>query len=454
MFNTLKANIDGYLILPEEEGYNERRKVWNTAIDKHPVAILVCKTPLDVVAAVRFAKERDIPVSIRGGGHHVAGTAVCNKGLMIDLSDMRKVSVDTVRRIAVVEAGATLGDVDAETQKYGLATPTGTVSETGVAGLALCGGLGYLRGMYGITSDNIIAASIVTADGEAIQVSEQENIDLYWAIRGGGGNFGVVTAFEFQLYPIGPEVLAVDVMYDYKDAKQILQKAQAFLKQAPDEVSFNMMAFQLPALPSVSEELHNKRVIVISGLYAGDKADGQEAIQPLRELASPITDQSGVVLYTALQKRFDLAAPKDVPVYGTSLFVKELNDEIIDTLLNKLEHPPRSSLLVQFWACHGRMNRIPSDATAFAVRDASFLLCFDVDFPMEEAEKCTNWIESVYEALLPLSLRKSSYLNTVRANNQITKNTYADNYVRLLSIKKQYDPTNFFRENHNINPQV
>lgn len=149
-----------------------------------------------------------------------------------------------------------------------------------------------------------------------------------------------------------------------------------------------------------------------------------------------------------------MAAPKDVPVYGTSLFVKELNDEIIDTLLNKLEHPPRSSLLVQFWACHGRMNRIPSDATAFAVRDASFLLCFDVDFPMEEAEKCTNWIESVYEALLPLSLRKSSYLNTVRANNQITKNTYADNYVRLLSIKKQYDPTNFFRKNHNINPQV
>jgi FAD/FMN-containing dehydrogenase len=424
------------------------------AIDKHPAAILVCKTSSDVVAAVRFAKDRDIPVSIRGGGHHVAGTAVCDKGLMIDLSDMCKVSVDTVKRVAVVEPGATLGDVDAETQKYGLVTPTGTVSETGVAGLALCGGLGYLKGMYGVTSDNIISARMVTANGEEIQVSEKENPDLYWAIRGGGGNFGVVTSFEFQLYPLGPEVLSVDVMYDYADAKQILQNAQAFLRQAPDEVSFNMMAFQLPSVPSVPEALHNKRVIVIAGLYAGDKADGEKAIQPLRELASPIRDQTGVVLYTALQSRFDLAAPKNVPVYGTSLFVKELNDEIIETLLNKLENPPRPSLLVQFWACHGRMNRIPSDATAFAVRDASFLLCFDIDFPMEESDKCSQWIESVYQALLPYSLHKSSYLNTVRADEKITKDTYADNYDRLLAIKKQYDPTNFFRQNHNIDPNL
>lgn len=454
MFNILEANIDGHLILPGEQGYDERRKVWNMAFDKYPAAILVCKTSTDVVAAVQFAKEKDIPVSIRGGGHHVAGTAVCDKGIMIDLSDMRKVTVDTVRRIAVVEPGATLGDVDAQTQKYGLATPTGTVSETGIAGLALCGGLGYLKGMYGITSDNLITARIVTANGEEIQVSEQENPDLYWAIRGGGGNFGVVTSFEFQLYPIGPEVLAVDVMYDYTDAKQILQKAQAFLQQAPDEVSFNMITFQLPPLPSVPEALHNKRVIVIAGLYAGDKAEGEMAIQPLRELAIPIADQTGIVLYTELQSRFDLAAPKNVPVYGTSLFVKELNDEIIDTLLSKLENPPRSSLLVQFWSCHGRMNRIPSDATAFAVRDASFLLSLDVDFPMEEAEKCADWIEAVYEALLPYSLRKSSYLNTVRADEQITKDAYAANYERLLAIKQQYDPTNFFRKNHNIDPGI
>ncbi|MNI18343.1 6-hydroxy-D-nicotine oxidase [compost metagenome] len=454
MFDLLQTKINGHLILPEEDGYNERRKVWNTFIDRHPAAILVCKTTSDVVAGVRFAKERGIPVSVRGGGHHVAGTAVCDRGIMIDLSDMRKVSVDTVRSVAIVEAGATLGDVDAQTQKYGLATPTGTVSETGVAGLALCGGLGYLRGKYGITSDNIVGARIVTADGEAIHVSEREYPDLYWAIRGGGGNFGVITSFEFQLYPVGPEVLAVDVMYDYQDAKQVLEKAQAFLRQAPDEVSFNMMAVQLPPSPSLPEALHNKRVIIIAGLYAGDKADGEKAVQPLRELARPIIDHTGIILYTELQKKFDLMAPKDVPVYGTSLFVKELNDGMIDILLSKLEQPPRSSLLVQFWACHGRMNRVPSDASAFAVRDASFLLLFDVDFPMEDAKRCTDWIESVYQAMLPYSLRKSSYLNTVRTDNQITKDTYKDNYERLLAIKKLYDPTNLFRHNHNIDPQV
>ncbi|MBP1991914.1 FAD-binding oxidoreductase [Paenibacillus eucommiae] len=454
MFDLLKAEINGYLLLPEDKEYNDRRKVWNTFIDKYPAAILVCKTTSDVAAAVRFAKDKGIPVSVRGGGHHVAGTGVCDQGIMIDLSDMRKVSVDTEHRIAIVEPGATLGDVDAETQKYGLATPTGTVSETGVAGLALCGGLGYLRGKYGITSDNIAAVRIVTADGAEIQANEQENPDLYWAIRGGGGNFGVITSFEFKLYPLGPEVLAVDVMYDYKDAKQILQKAQAFLRYAPDEVSFNMMAVQLPATPGLPENLHNKRVIIIAGLYAGDKADGEKAVQPLRELASPIVDQTGIVLFKELQRKFDLMAPKDVPVYGTSLFVKELTDDTIDTLLSKLEQIPRPSVLVQFWACHGQMNRVPSDASAFAVRDASFLLLFDVDFPLEEAQLCKDWIESVYQTMLPYSLRKSSYLNTVRADTQITKDSYADNFKRLIEIKKKYDPTNFFRHNHNIDPQV
>ncbi|SMF87811.1 FAD/FMN-containing dehydrogenase [Paenibacillus uliginis N3/975] len=454
MFEQLKANVNGRLIVPGEEGYNERRKVWNTSVDKHPAAILVCKAVSDVVAAVKFAKEKGFTVSIRGGGHHVAGTAVCDHGIMIDLSDMRKVTVDTKRHIAIVEAGATLGEVDAETQKFGLATPTGTVTETGIAGLALCGGIGYLRGKYGLTSDNIVSAHIVTAEGEAIQVSEQEHPDLYWAIRGGGGNFGVVTSFEFQLYPIGPEVLAIDVMYDYKDAKQVLHNAQAFLRTAPDEVSFNMMTVQMPAAPGVPESLHNKRVIIIAGLYSGDKADGEKAVQPLRELAQPISDNTGIVRYTELQSRFDQVAPKDVPVYGSSLFVKELNDETIDALLGKLEQLPRPSVLVQFWECHGRMNRVSPDATAFAVRDASFLLLFDIDFPMEEAKQCKEWIDSVYEAMLPYSLRSTSYLNTVQADRQITKDTYGDNYEKLATLKQKYDPTNLFRHNHNIEPQV
>jgi len=451
LFEQLKADLIGRLILPGEEGYHDRRKIWNTAFDKHPAAILVCKAASDAVAAVKFAKEHNIAITIRGGGHHVAGTSICDGGIMVDFSEMRKVTVDLERSVVTVEPGATLGDVDAETQKYGLVTPTGTVTETGIAGLALCGGTGYLRGKYGLTSDNIVSAQMITAGGELIHVSNQENPDLYWAIRGGGGNFGIVTSFEFQLYPLGPEVLSVDVMYDYKDAKQVLRNAQAFLRVAPDEVSFNMMTFQLPAAPGVPEPLHNKRVIVIAGLYAGDKADGDQAVQPLRELAQPISDNTGIVRYTELQSRFDLAAPKNVAVAGTSLFIKEMNDETIDALLAKIEHLPSPSLLVQFWECHGKMNRIPSDATAFAVRDASFLLCFDVDYPMEEEQKYQAWIESAYEAMLPFSLR-TSYLNTVKNDRQITKDTYGDNYRKLAAIKQKYDPTNFFRHNHNIEP--
>ncbi|WP_103107600.1 FAD-binding oxidoreductase [Brevibacillus reuszeri] len=452
MFEQLKASIVGRLILPEDEGYNERRKVWNTSIDKYPAAILVCKDATDAVAAVRFAKEHNIAVSIRGGGHHVAGTAVSDQALMIDFSDMRKVSVDTERMVAVVEPGVTLGDLDAETQKFGLATPTGTVTETGVAGLALCGGIGYLRGKYGVTSDNIVSVNMVTADGELIKVSDQENPDLYWAIRGGGGNFGVVTSFEFKLYPIGPEVLSVDVMYDFEDAKQVFKNAQAFVRVAPDEVTFNMLTLQMPAAPGVPESLHNKKVIIIAGLYAGNKEDGEKAIQPLRELARPISDNSGVVKYTELQSRFDLAAPKDVPVYGTSLYVKELGDTEIDILVDKFKKAPRASALFQFWECHGQMNRVPSDATAFAVRDAGFLLCFDIDFTSEDEKESKGWVESIYQALLPYSLRKTSYLNTAPANEQLTIDTYGENVKRLTAIKQKYDPTNLFRHNHNIDP--
>jgi FAD/FMN-containing dehydrogenase len=454
LFEQLKDQLSGRLLVPGEEAYNERRKVWNTAYDKYPAAIVVCQSAADVAAAVQFAKKANLEVTIRGGGHHVAGTAVSDGALMIDCSDMRKVTVDLERRIAIVEPGATLGDVDAETQKFGLATPTGTVTETGIAGLALCGGTGYLRGKYGLTSDNIRSARMVTADGEEIQVNDQEHPDLYWAIRGGGGNFGVVTSFEFNLYPLGPEVLSVDVMYDYKDAKQVLRNAQAFLRKAPDEVSFNMMTFQMPAAPGVPESLHHKRVIVIAGLYAGDKADGHDAVQPLRELAQPISDNTGVVRYTELQSRFDLAAPKNVAVAGTSLFIKEFNEEAIDALLAQLEQPPRSSLLVQFWECHGQMNRVPSDATAFAVRDASFLLCFDVDYPTDEEKLCKEWIDSAYKTMLPYSTRQTSYLNTVQADPQIIRDTYGGNYKRLAAIKQKYDPTNFFRHNHNIQPQV
>jgi len=454
LFEQLKADVIGLLILPNEEGYHDRRKIWNTAFDKKPAAILVCKAASDAVAAVKFAKEHNIPITIRGGGHHVAGTSVCDGGIMVDFSEMRKVSVDLERNVVIVEPGAIVGDVDAETQKYGMVMPTGTISMMGIAGLALGGGTGYLRGKYGLTSDNISSVQMITAGGDLIKVSNEEHPDLFWAIRGGGGNFGIVTSFEFHIHPLGPEVLAVDVMYDYKDAKQVLRNAQSFLYAAPDEVSFNITTFQLPAFPGLPESLHNKRVIVVSGLYAGDIADGHQAVQPLRELAQPLSDNTGIVQYKDLQSKSDMNIPTNVPIAGTSLFIKELNDETIDALLAKIETLPSPSLLVQFWDCHGKMNRISPVETAFAVRDASFILCFDVDYPMEEEKKYKDWIESAFEAMLPFSLRNTSYLNMIKNDRQIIKDSHGDNYSRLVTIKEKYDPTNLFRHNQNIEPHA
>ncbi|MBB6453796.1 FAD/FMN-containing dehydrogenase [Salirhabdus euzebyi] len=454
MFSTLESKLGNRLVLPNHDAYDELRKVWNGAIDRRPKAIVVCESEQDVVDAVNFAKEENLHISIRGGGHNLAGTAVCDDGLMIDLSNMRGVEVDQAKKVAIVEGGAKLGDIDVATQKYGLVTPTGTVSKTGVAGLALGGGLGYLRGKYGLTCDNIVGAHIVTAEGELIYVHENNHQDLFWAIKGGGGNFGVVTKFEFQLYDLGPEVLAIDVMYDYQDVKSILTKAQEFLENAPDDISFNITAMMLPPAPFLPEALHHKKVVAVSGLYAGDPKNGESVIQPLRELAKPIVDQSGVIPYEELQKKLDVMVQDHIPVYGTSLYFKDLDEKTIDVLLNKLENAPVPTVLSQLWALSGKMNRIPEEETAFAIRDASFVLLLDVMvMPGMDEEVCKQWVDSLYADLLPYSHRNASYLNGIALLESATKNTFAQNYERLLSIKRKYDPSNLFRHNHNIDPK-
>ncbi|MCM3766133.1 FAD-binding oxidoreductase [Neobacillus niacini] len=451
MFQLLENQVGSRLLLPGNERFDERRKVWNTAVDKRPAAIVVCESEEDVLAAVQFAKKRQLSISIRGGGHHVGGFAVCDGGLMIDLSPMSKVTVDETRQVALVEGGATLGDIDLETQKYGFAVPTGTVSETGVAGLALSGGLGYLRGKYGLTCDNIVGARVVTAEGMAIDVNAQNHPDLFWAIRGGGGNFGVVTKFEFALHQVGPEVFALDVMYDFNDAKTILQKAQTYLAKAPDEaVSLNITATVLPPAPFLPEFLHFKKVIMLMGVYAGDPKEGEGIFQPLRELAEPIVDQTGMIPFASYQKKLDPMVPDHVNVYGTSLYFDQLTDETIDKLLYKIDNVPAPSILVQLWALGGEMNRVPANATPFAIRDAKFVLLVDIMAMAGDDELCKLWVDSVYGGLLPHSHKKASYLNGIGANEEATTNAFQENYSRLVEIKKKYDPENLFRYNHNI----
>jgi len=452
VFQALEKQLESKLILPGNPLYDEKRKVWNGAIDKYPKAIAVCQSEKDVALAVQFAKKNHLHISIKGGGHHVAGIATCNDGLMIDISNMNKVTVDEEKKIAIVEGGATLGDVDSETQKHGLAVPTGTVSKTGIAGLALNGGLGYLRGKYGLTCDNIIGARIVTANVELIEVNNENYPDLLWAIRGGGGNFGVVTKFIFQLHPVGPEVLGLDIMYNYHDAKQILLKSQQYLNQAPDEVSFNIMLTQLPPVPFLPEVLHHKKVVILTGMYAGDPKQGEKMIQPLRELAKPIVDNTAVLPYVELQKKLDPMVPEQAPVYGTSLYFQDLLEEHIDTLIRLIDNAPAPTYIVQLWGLNGQINQVPADATAFAIRDAKYALLLDIMGMGIEEPICQQWIQHVYETLLPYSYKGASYLNGIGLSEKVTKSSFQENYQKLLEIKKKYDPYNLFRHNHNINP--
>ncbi|MFD2044830.1 FAD-binding oxidoreductase [Ornithinibacillus salinisoli] len=454
MDQKLSVEKSGQIILPDHELYEVKRKVWNGAVDRRPAVIFECKSEADVVSAVKYANDQNLTISIRGGGHHVAGTAVCDNGVMIDLSNMKEVHVEEYRRVAIVEGGATLADIDCETQKYGLATPTGTVSKTGVAGLALGGGFGYLRGKYGLTCDNIVGVRMVTAEGEIISVNETEHEDLFWAIRGGGGNFGIVTSFELQLHEVGPNVLAIDVLYDYKDVEQVLQKIQTYMKTAPDEISINVAIVQLPPEPFLPDHLHHKRVVTVSGIYIGElnRMIEEEIIEPLVTLAEPIIDNTGIVPYVEVQKKLDPMVPDGVPVDGTSLFLKELTDETIQILLEEINNAELPMVMVQLWALHGQMNRVSSDDTAFAIRDAGYLLIIDGEIPKDNPSSCSNWMTSVYERILPFSHHGSAYLNGVKVDKDITKKTYRTNYEKLSIIKGKYDPRNMFCHNHNIEP--
>ncbi|GEN53244.1 FAD-binding oxidoreductase [Halobacillus faecis] len=448
----LKGSIQGKVLVPSDEQYEETRKIFNAAITKRPSVIVVCKDARDVSEAVRYATENDLEVAVRGGGHHVSGTSLTEGGLLIDLSQMTTVEVHKESQTVSVQGGATLADIDEETQKYGLAMPTGTVSETGIAGLALSGGVGYLRGVLGLSCDQLVEATIVTASGEQLVVNEDKNADLFWAIRGGGGNFGVVTEFKFNLHPVGPEVLAFDIMYDLKDGMQVFRELNKYLSDAPDEVSVNMTVMDLPPAPMLPEFLHNKAVMVIAGMYAGDANDGKSIIDPLRKLAEPIIDNTGVIPYSNLQKKLDPMVPQGASFQGTSLFFKDLSEDAFKQLLEEKDKAP-GGLLFQLWEMHGQVNRIPADYNAFSVRDSHYLLLLDLVYEPGNDEVARDWADRFYENFAPLSLNGAGYLNGIDPDEGVIEKTYGSNYQRLQEIKVKYDPYNVFSRNHNIKPK-
>jgi FAD/FMN-containing dehydrogenase len=446
----------GEVLTPEDTRYNFERQVWNGLIDKNPALIVKCRGTSDVIHSVNFARENDLQVSIRGGGHNVAGLALIDDGLVIDLSNMRGVHVDPDSKTAIVEGGATWADVDRETQLYGLAAPGGVVSTTGVAGLTLGGGLGRLRKKYGLSCDNLRSVRIVTAEGKLLTASDHENSDLFWAVRGGGGNFGVVTSFEFNLHEVGPQVMFCLPMYPMEIADEVLSAWRDFMVSSPDEISSEALFWSIPDVDDFPEEARGKSVIGIPAMYSGDPDEGQRVLQPLREIGEPVIDLSGQYPFAVVQSMFDWAFPKNERnYYFKSTDLRSLDDDVIKAIVTKGKERPVPSMLMAIWHYGGEMNRVPAKETAFGSRDTSFLLSVDSiwDDPAD-TERVIEWSRNVLEEMKPHS-GAGMYPNFPgfgEEGNELVKSAYGKNYERLSKIKAKYDPDNFFSVNLNITP--
>ena len=456
--NSTVANIPGFrgrLISMDQADYDTARAVWNAAIDRRPRLIARCIGSADVAAAVRFARGHDLAIAIRGGGHNVAGTAVCDDGIVIDLSAMRGVRVDPAGRRAWVQGGALWGDVDYETQAYGLATTGGIVSHTGVAGLTLGGGVGWLMRKHGLTIDNLLAANLVTADGELLRASEDEHPDLFWALRGGGGNFGVVTAFEFRLHPVGPTVFAGPILWDAADAGEVLRFYRDFIRDAPDALGTVVRFGTAPPLPVIPENLHWRPVMILGCCYAGPIEDAERVLRPLRAFRTPLLDLVGPAPYVGFQSALDSTVVHGWNYYWKSTHLPELRDELIDVIA---EHAfscssPRS--YAAMFHLKGAVSRVAEGATAFGNRQASHAITLDAVWrPGEDlGERDTAWTRRFFAALG--RFREGVYINFLGGDEDPgrVREAYGDAiYDRLVDVKRRYDPDNVFHHNQNIRP--
>ncbi|TKB25248.1 FAD-binding oxidoreductase [Desulfopila sp. IMCC35006] len=452
--DALKKNHQGQILLPDDGvAYDAARKIWNGMVDRHPALIARCVTAADVVCAVNFARNNKLLLAVRGGGHNIAGNAVCDDGLVIDLSRMKKASVDPGKRRVVIEGGATLADLDAATQVHGLATPLGINSTTGVAGLTLGGGFGWLSRKYGMTVDNLESAEVVTAEGKIIRASDTEHPDLFWALRGGGGNFGVVTSFEFRLHPVGPDVLSGLIVYPISEAKSVLQKYREFQAEAPDELSVWIVLRQAPPLPFLPEAVHGREVLVLALLYAGDPKQGASLTEPLRKFGTPLGEHVGVQPYSAWQQAFDPLLAHGARNYWKSHNFRTLDDGLFDAVLQYVKTLPSPQCEIFFGAIGGAATLPAPDATAYAHRDT--LYAMNVHGRWEDPaddERCIDWARSFFKASAPFA-SGSVYVNFLTGDeSDRLRAAYGPNYDRLARVKRTYDPTNLFCMNQNIKP--
>lgn len=461
----LEAALQGQLLRPGHATYDEDRRVWNGMIDRRPALIARCASVEDVVAAVNFARENGMLLSVRGGGHNVAGHGTNDGGLVIDLSLMNQVTVDPQARLVRAGGGTTIGQLDAATQTHGLAVPMGVVSATGIAGLTLGGGYGWLRNKYGLSCDNLVEAEVVTAAGQVIQASQEENADLLWGLRGGGGNFGVVTEFVYQAHPVGPEVMFVFVFHDGRgeNMKRGIQFYRDYSATAPDEVSSLLFTGRIPPdEPHFPAEIHNVPFVTFAAMYAGDPEEGRAALQPLREFGqeqgvAPLLDFSDVMPYVEAQQILDEDYPDGLRYYWKSLNLTHLDDEVIDRIVKHARRQPSPLSTVDLWYLGGAVRHAGADESAFYGREAAFLLSPEANWEkMEDDETNVAWLREFVADMEEFS-DGSRYLNFAgfqEEGNEMMQRSFGSQYRRLVALKQKYDPTNLFRLNQNISPDA
>ena len=455
----LRDAFDGELILPGDAGYEEARKVWNGMIDRYPALIARPASTAGVVQAINYARERGLLLSVRGGGHNVAGHATNDGGIVVDLQNLNHVRVDPQQLIVRAGGGATIGQLDQATQEYGLVVPMGVVSATGIAGLTLGGGFGWLRNKFGLASDNLIAAEVVTASGAVVYASEDENADLLWGLRGGGGNFGVVTEFAYRAYPLGPDVYMAFAFHDARGdrLKRAIQFYRDFTRQAPDEVGTLLSAGIIPPIAGhFPEDIHNVPFVVFAGMFAGDPEDGRQVLQPLVEFARPLIDYSGVTPYIKAQTYFDEDYPNGMRYYWKSLNLTRLDDDVIDRIVEHTRRQPSVLSTVDLWDIGGKVARVSPSKGAFFGRHTAFLLNPEANWE-DEADDAANvhWVRDFVDDMQQFS-DGSRYLNFAgfqEEGDALVREGFGAQYGRLAALKSKYDPHNLFRLNQNVKPE-
>jgi FAD/FMN-containing dehydrogenase len=452
---TLKGVFQGEVMLPSDSGYDEARSIWNRMIDRHPALIAQCRSSADIAAAVNFARENDLILSVRGSGHNVAGNAVCDDGLMIDLSGMKGVELDLEARTVSAASGVVFGELDKITQPHGFAVPGGIISETGISGLTLGGGFGWISRKYGLTCDNLASAEVVLANGDLVTASDSENSDLFWGIRGGGGNFGVVASFTFNLRPIEPEILAGVIMHRIEDARDVLRAYRDFMDKAPNGVGGNAAFRTAPAVDFVPDELHGKAVISLVVSYAGDPKEGEKVLKPLRDFGKPVFDMVALKPLSAHNSFADAGQPNGMHYYWKSEYVTELPDEALDEIAKYGSQMTSVYSRVGVFRLGGAIKDRNDMDMAYSHREAEYVLAVNTGWAdPKDSEREMQWTRDYWEALRPFSMGGSyvNFLSEDDGEDRVRAAYGVEKYERLAELKKKYDPNNLFRMNQNIKP--